>query len=81
VLNDMGDIVAELFRAYETEFGVFSPIDGCFEHYGLDFVIDVSCDRWETKLLEVNPGPDFKQTGQRLESGKHIFGSDTRETL
>jgi tubulin--tyrosine ligase len=54
VLVDMQDIVAELFRAYETEFGVFSPIEDCFEHYGLDFVID---SKWQVYLLEVNPGP------------------------
>jgi hypothetical protein len=63
VLQKMQDITGELFRAYKTEFGVFSPIEGCFEHYGLDFVVD---DNWQVFLLEVNPGPDFKQTGGRL---------------
>ena len=32
---------------------------------GLDFMVDESLRVW---LLEVNPGPDFKQTGRRLES-------------
>lgn len=64
VIEDIEAIVAELFCAYQNEFGVFSPLDGCFEHYGLDFVVD---DRWQVYLLEVNPGPDFKQTGTRLE--------------
>ena len=54
VLNDMHEIVSELFAAYETEFGVFSPIEDCFEHYGLDFVVDTD---WQVYLLEVNPGP------------------------
>jgi tubulin--tyrosine ligase len=54
VLQDMQDIVAELFTAYETEFGVFSPVEDCFEHFGLDFVIDTN---WQVYLLEVNPGP------------------------
>ena len=54
VLQRMRDIVGELFAAYETEFGVFSPIETCFEHYGLDFLID---SNWQVYLLEVNPGP------------------------
>ncbi|GKY94201.1 hypothetical protein MPSEU_000386100 [Mayamaea pseudoterrestris] len=65
VLLDMHAIVSELFRAYETEFGVFSPMEDCFEHFGLDFVIDTE---WQVYLLEVNPGPDFKQTGKALQS-------------
>jgi tubulin---tyrosine ligase len=64
VINSMKVIVADLFRAYESEFGVYSPIAGCFEHYGLDFLVS---DDWQVYLLEVNPGPDFKQTGHRLE--------------
>ena len=35
----------------------------CFEVYGLDFMVDSNFD---VHLLEVNPGPDFKQTGGRL---------------
>lgn len=64
VLEDMSEITGDLFRAYETEFGVFAPIEGCFEHYGLDFLVD---NQWNVYLLEVNPGPDFKQTGKRLQ--------------
>jgi tubulin--tyrosine ligase len=77
VLTDMGDIVAELFSAYESEFSVFSPIEGCFEQYGLDFVVEVVGDEWQTKLLEVNPGPDFKQTGNRLQSAIEDLMSST----
>jgi tubulin---tyrosine ligase len=65
VVDQMGRIVSELFRAYQSEFGVFAPIEGCFEHYGIDFLVD---DAWRVHLLEVNPGPDFKQTGSKLES-------------
>jgi tubulin---tyrosine ligase len=64
-IDAMCAITGELFRAYKSEFGVFAPIDGCFEHYGLDFIVD---DSWNVYLLEVNPGPDFKQTGLKLES-------------
>ena len=75
-IDDMGKIVAELFQAYQTEFGVFSPIVGCFEHYGLDFVIEVVGNDWHTRLLEVNPGPDFKQTGSRLQPAiRKLMGS------
>jgi tubulin--tyrosine ligase len=73
VMRDMEAITAELFRAYQTEFGVFAPIDGCFEQYGLDFMVD---DNWQVYLLEVNPGPDFKQTGSRLEAViENLMGS------
>lgn len=65
VVDEMCAIVGELFQAYQSEFGVFAPIENCFEHYGIDFMIDSS---WRVYLLEVNPGPDFKQTGSKLES-------------
>lgn len=79
VLNDMEAIVAELFRAYESEFGVFAPIENCFEHYGLDFIVD---DQWNVYLLEVNPGPDFKQTGNRLKSViDRLMASTVQEIL
>jgi hypothetical protein len=65
VFEQMCTIIEDLFRAYENEMGVFSPIEGCFEHYGLDFIVD---EQWKVYLLEVNPGPDFKQTGGNLKS-------------
>lgn len=57
------DIVAELFAAFEAEYTVFAPMKGCFEVYGLDFMVT---EDGAVSLLEVNPGPDFKQTGGRL---------------
>jgi hypothetical protein len=63
VIAQIEKITAELFGAYKTEFGVFAPIEDCFEQYGLDFVVD---QNWRVFLLEINPGPDFKQTGERL---------------
>ena len=65
VNRDMASITAELFAVFEHEFAVFQPIPGCFEHYGLDFIIEANS--WNVYLLEVNPGPDFKQTGSRLQ--------------
>lgn len=63
VLSSMERITAQVFRAFQNEFSVFAPIEGCFEHYGLDFMVDRN---WQVYLLEINPGPDFKQTGHRL---------------
>jgi hypothetical protein len=63
VITQINKITAEVFGAYKNEFGVFSPIEDCFEHYGLDFVVDKN---WRVFLLEINPGPDFKQTGETL---------------
>lgn len=38
-------------------------MSNCFELFGLDFMVDESLG---VHLLEVNPGPDFKQTGDSL---------------
>lgn len=56
-------VCSELFNAYENEYTVFCPMSNCFELYGLDFIVDMQL---RVNLLEVNPGPDFKQTGNRL---------------
>lgn len=56
-------ITGELFAAYENEYSIFCPMPQCYELYGLDFIVD---NDMQVHLLEVNPGPDFKQTGGRL---------------
>ncbi|KAG1708392.1 hypothetical protein DVH05_025069 [Phytophthora capsici] len=63
ILSDIGRITAETFDAYKGEFSVFQPLPNCFEIYGVDFMVDEDFNVW---LLEFNPGPDFKQTGDRL---------------
>ncbi|CEG40037.1 tubulin tyrosine ligase [Plasmopara halstedii] len=63
ILADIGLITAEMFDAYKGEFSVFQPLPNCFEIYGVDFMVDEKFNVW---LLEINPGPDFKQTGDRL---------------
>lgn len=63
IKNQIHSITGELFRAFENEYTVFAPMPHCFELYGLDFLVD---DALGVHLLEVNPGPDFKQTGSRL---------------
>ena len=60
---DICAITSELFCAFEAEYTVFAPMDSCFEIFGLDFMLS---ENGEVHLLEVNPGPDFKQTGSRL---------------
>jgi len=57
-------ITGQLFTAFENEYTVFAPMPACFELYGLDFMVD---EAQQVHLLEVNPGPDFKQTGGRLQ--------------
>ncbi|CAK5202490.1 unnamed protein product [Aphanomyces euteiches] len=64
MLADIGAITNEIFAAYRGEFSVFQPLPNCFEVFGVDFLVDEDYQVW---LLEVNPGPDFKQTGQRLQ--------------
>lgn len=58
-------ITGELFAAFENEYTIFSPMANCFELYGLDFMVD---ENLGVHLLEVNPGPDFKQTGNALQA-------------
>lgn len=39
----------------------------CWELYGLDFMLEQDgLGGVRASILEVNPGPDFKQTGDRL---------------
>ncbi|KAI9921301.1 hypothetical protein PsorP6_002690 [Peronosclerospora sorghi] len=63
ILADINCITAEMFDAYKGEFSVFQPLPNCFEIYGVDFMVDEDFNVW---LLEINPGPDLKQTGDRL---------------
>ena len=65
VRHQIHEIVRDLFMAYENEYSVFCPMNNCFELYGLDFLLD---EQLNVSFLEVNPGPDFKQTGDRLRS-------------
>ena len=65
VKKDIFDITNELFKAFENEYTVFAPMNNCFEIFGLDFMVD---ENLRTSLLEVNPGPDFQQTGGRLKT-------------
>jgi hypothetical protein len=63
IKTSIHSITSELFQAFESEYSVFCPMSQCFEVFGLDFMLD---DQLGVYLLEVNPGPDFQQTGDRL---------------
>lgn len=63
IKKDIFSITNELFNAFDNEYTVFAPMNNCFEVFGLDFMVD---EDLQTSLLEVNPGPDFKQTGDKL---------------
>lgn len=65
IRKDMREQIGDLFAAYENEYTIFAPMSNCFELYGLDFLVDETLG---VHLLEVNPGPDFKQTGDRLKT-------------
>lgn len=60
-------LYSDIFSAYENEYTIFCPMDQCFELYGLDFMMDLD-NNFQVSILEVNPGPDFKQTGSRLKT-------------
>ena len=74
IKTKINTLVGELFDAYKGEFAVFQPLPNCFELYGLDFMIDTELNTW---LLEVNPGPDFKQTGKNLQNVIGTLMTDT----
>lgn len=65
ITSQINILTKEVFEAYRGEFSVFQPLPNCFELYGFDYMVDAQEQVW---LLEVNPGPDFKQTGTRLQS-------------
>ena len=50
IRSSINTITSELFRAFENEYTVFSPMANCFEIYGLDFMLD---DQFNVSLLEV----------------------------
>lgn len=68
IRTDMEEVTGELFKALHGERTVFAPLPQCFELLGLDFLVTLeeASVTPQVHLLEVNPGPDFKQTGPRL---------------
>lgn len=56
--------VAHALCAFEGDFSGLMPLEGAFELYGFDFMLDAD---WRVYLLEANPTPDIRQTGARLD--------------
>ncbi|GMH75511.1 hypothetical protein TL16_g06783 [Triparma laevis f. inornata] len=72
IMKEMLELTGDLFKCYKGESNVYAPLSGCFEHYGFDFMIGKNSNpnsefEYKTYLLEVNPGPDFKQSGRKGE--------------
>lgn len=66
VFHQICDTTGELFEAAARGMSIhFQPLPNAFEVFGLDFVVD---DKGTAFLLEVNAFPDFKQTGEELNS-------------
>lgn len=87
IRKGMEEVTGELFKALHGERTVFAPLPQCFELLGLDFLVSLDEDKEKDKtstlmpqvhLLEVNPGPDFKQTGPRL---RPVIGGLLEATL
>lgn len=76
--NQINQITSELFSAYENEYTIFAPLSNCFEVYGLDFLVDQD---FNAVFLEVNPGPDFKQTGDKLKTVIEALFEQTCELI
>ncbi|EFC47365.1 tubulin tyrosine ligase [Naegleria gruberi] len=64
IFQQVKDVTGEMFDAVSGELA-FMPLPHCFELFGLDFLVD---EDLQVYLLEVNAGPDFKQTGKELDS-------------
>jgi len=66
--------VKEIFSAFRGEFSAFMPLPNCFELFGFDFLVD---ENLNPMILEVNCGPDMKNTGSRLDHVVKSFLDDT----
>jgi tubulin---tyrosine ligase len=56
--------IVHTFSAFDGDFSGFMPLSNAFELYGFDFLLD---ETWRVFLLEANPTPDIRQTGDRLD--------------
>ena len=65
LFNDIKVSVAEIFKCLSCEKIVYQSLENAFELYGFDFLIDSD---FNCLFLEANAFPDFKQTGNNLNS-------------
>lgn len=56
-------VCASLVHTMQGQWALLQPLQNAYELFGVDFAVDAAGKPW---LLEVNPGPDLKQTGTRL---------------
>lgn len=61
---DMCTVVAHCFAAQEGKAAGYQPLPLSWELYGVDFLVG---EDWVPILLEFNPTPDVRQTGDRLD--------------
>jgi hypothetical protein len=61
---DMCTVVAHCFAAQEGKAAGYQPLPLSWELYGVDFLVR---EDWVPVLLEFNPTPDVRQTGDRLD--------------
>jgi len=67
--------VREIFRSVANQPSAFLVLPNCFELFGFDFLVDEDLNVW---ILEVNCGPDMKNTGSRLD---HVVSSFLEDVL
>lgn len=66
VFTQICEVVGDIFEAAAREQMVhFQAIPNAFEIFGVDFLVDADYNVW---LLETNAYPDFKQTGEALQT-------------
>lgn len=66
IFQQICEITGEVFEAAAREQMVhFQATPNAFEIFGVDFLVDSELNPW---LLELNAYPDFRQTGERLQS-------------
>lgn len=65
IMDDVCEILRDLFAAAIADPINFWPASNALEFFGVDFLV---LDDSNVKLLEVNAYPDFKQTGEALQS-------------
>jgi tubulin---tyrosine ligase len=64
IYTDIKTSIHHVFAGLEGEFNGLQALPSAFELYGVDFLVD---EKFYVHLLEFNPTPDVKQTGDRLD--------------
>lgn len=81
VFSQICESVGDVFEAAAREQMVhFQAIPNAFEIFGVDFLVDAENNVW---LLETNAYPDFKQTGEELQTRVvgGLFGEVTKKAV